>query len=361
MPTTRFTFQGASGATLSGRLDQPADGSPLAYALFSHCFTCSKDLKAVVNISRELNRHRIGVFRFDFTGLGESEGDFGETGFSSNVDDLVAAAEFMARELATPQVLIGHSFGGAAVLQAAHRIKDVRAVVTIGAPYDPSHVTHLLERGRDEIMSEGEAVVTIAGRRFRITKQFLQDLEAPRVLEVIGDLKRALLILHSPVDTIVGIENAALIYEAAKHPKSFVSLDDADHLLTRERDSRYAGAVLAAWASRYLDDPPVRTVDQLRTDSRVVALTGPSGYRTEIMANCHSFLFDEPESVGGTNLGPTPYDLLAAALGACTAMTLRMYADRKGWPLEAVAVGLTHRRLHAEDRDACDSGRPRLD
>ena len=182
MPTTRFTFQGASGATLSGRLDQPADGSPLAYALFSHRFTCSKDLKAVVNISRELNRHRIGIFRFDFTGLGESEGDFGETGFSSNVDDLVAAAEFMARELATPQVLIGHSFGGAAVLQAAHRIKDVRAVVTIGAPYDPSHVTHLLERGRDEIMSEGEAVVTIAGRRFRITKQFLQDLEAPRVL-----------------------------------------------------------------------------------------------------------------------------------------------------------------------------------
>jgi len=359
MASRKLEFEGAAGDTLVGRLDLPVDGRPRAYALFAHCFTCSKDLKAATNLGRALNEHRIGVFRFDFTGLGESEGDFADTDFSSNVADLVAAAEFMGEEMEAPQVLVGHSLGGAAVLQAASRIPSSRAVATVAAPSDPGHVKRNFGAKLDEIREKGRAEVTLAGRTFTITEQFLDDLEETRMEATVRDLDRALLIFHSPLDEIVGIDNAARIYQWAKHPKSFVSLDRADHLLLDEADSRYAGAVLGAWAHKYIEAGPGAEEEEEPPESeegRVVARLGGSGYRTDVMAGGHSLISDEPESVGGTDRGPSPYDLVNAALGACTAMTLRMYADRKEWPLEEVTVRLDHGKVHAEDRETCTDG-----
>jgi putative redox protein len=347
MGSIRISFEGSEGERLAARLDMPVDGAPLAYALFAHCFTCSKNLNAVVNISRALTRARIAVLRFDFTGLGESEGDFADTNFSSNVADLVAAAAFLEKEYEPPSILIGHSLGGAAVLRAAVGLPDVRAVATIGAPADPGHVLKLLAGSRDEIEGRGEAAVKIAGRRFTIRQQFLDDLEATGMEEVIAGLGRALLIFHSPVDSIVGIENAENIYKAARHPKSFVSLDRADHLLGDADDSRYVGSVLAAWAAKYLPPQEDRGAEVDR-DGRVVVRTGRSRYRTEILADGHALVADEPVSVGGTDTGPNPYRLLAAALGGCISITLRMYADRKEWPLEEIRVEVEHKKVKAE-------------
>jgi uncharacterized OsmC-like protein/fermentation-respiration switch protein FrsA (DUF1100 family) len=362
MRNQKITFAGADGSQLSARLSLPPDGDVVACALFAHCFTCSKDLKAAVNISRALTQQRIAVLRFDFTGLGESEGDFADTSFSSNIEDLVAAADYMGREIEAPAILVGHSLGGAAVLQATSRIPSVRAVATIGAPFDPSHVKHLFEGSLDEIEERGEADVVLAGRRFTVGRQLVRDLDSHRMEETIADLGRPLLIFHSPVDQTVGIDNAALIYKAARHPKSFVSLDDADHLLLEPRDSLYVGSVLAAWAHRYIDAPPEpETREALRQDNRVSTRTAAGAFRTEILARGHSIIADEPAAVGGENLGPTPYDLLAAALGACTSMTLRMYADRKKWPLEEAVVRLQHSRIHAEDEEQLEDGDARLD
>ena len=357
MTTKRLTFPGASGAALAARLELPAGGDPLAYALFAHCFTCSKDIKAAVSISRELARYGIAVLRFDFTGLGESEGDFADTNFTSNVEDLEAACRFLAAEYGGPHILVGHSLGGAAVLQAAMSLDMVRAVATIGAPYDPEHIAHLFEEVTEEIRRAGVAVVSIGGRRFRVKQQFLDDLAVASRTKAIGGLRCPLLVMHSPVDAVVGIENAAAIYQAAKHPKSFISLDTADHLLSKREDAHYAARVLAAWVSRYVEPASPESRDQPRAGIGVTATVGASGYRTEIAAGRHSLVADEPESVGGTDEGPTPYDLLAAALGACTTMTLRMYADRKGWPLEGVEVGLRHSRVHVDDGEQCE-GRP---
>jgi uncharacterized OsmC-like protein/fermentation-respiration switch protein FrsA (DUF1100 family) len=362
MRNKKITFAGAGGSQLSARLSLPPDGKVVACALFAHCFTCSKDLKPVVNISRALTQQRIAVLRFDFTGLGESEGDFADTTFSSNIEDLVAAAEYMQRELEAPAILVGHSLGGAAVLQAAARLESVRAVATIGAPVDPGHVKHLFEGSLAEIEERGAADVVLAGRRFTVGRQFVRDLDGHRMEQTIAGLRRPLLIFHSPVDQTVGIDNAALIYKAARHPKSFVSLDDADHLLLDERDSLYVGSVLAAWVRRYLELPPEPdTLEALRQDNRVAVRTATGGFRTEILARGHSLIADEPAAVGGENLGPTPYDLLAAALGACTTMTLRMYADRKKWPLEEAVVQVTHARIHAEDEERIDAADARLD
>jgi uncharacterized OsmC-like protein/alpha/beta superfamily hydrolase len=355
MQSRKLTFPSASGETLSARLDLPIDGEPVACALFAHCFTCSKNLNAAVNISRALNRQRIAVLRFDFTGLGESEGDFAGTTFSSNVADLVAAAEFLGREYQPPAILVGHSLGGSAVLQAAARIPSARAVATIGAPYDPADVMHLLRDSEDEIRAKGEAEVELHGRRFRIGKPFLDDLEGIRMREVIHDLPAALLLFHAPLDNVVGIRNAAKIFQAARHPKSFVSLDQADHLLTDDQDSRYVGTVLAAWAEKYIETPAPPTVEELVSEDRVVVRTGRARYRTEILAGGHALVADEPVAVGGADTGPTPYDLLVAALGACTGMTLRMYADRKGWPLDEIIVRLKHRKVHALDEERCES------
>ena len=346
----RFTNQ--RGEHLAARLDRPAPGEPAA-----HCFTCSKDLKAVGAISRALNRQNIAVLRFDFTGLGESEGDFADTNFSSNVGDLVAAADFLAENHEAPRILVGHSLGGAAVLQAAHRIPSAEAVATIAAPYDPEHVTRLLDDALEEIKSSGEARVTLAGRSFTIRKQFLEDLAATKMEETIRTLERALLIFHSPVDRTVGVENAARIFEAAKHPKSFVSLDDADHLLGSTADAEYVGVVLGAWARKYVD---IESADSRPAEGQVVTHTEET-YRTEISAGRHPLVADEPEEVGGSDAGPTPYDYLLAALGGCTGMTLRMYADRKDWPLDEATVRLSHEKVHAQDCDHCDTDEGKVD
>ena len=361
MPFEKITFENSSGETLVARLDMPVDGNMQACALFAHCFTCSKNLRAVGHISNALTERGIGVLRFDFTGLGESGGDFANTNFSSNVDDLLAAAEFLKNNYQAPEILIGHSLGGAAVLQAAGKLDYVSAVATIGAPYDPAHVKHLLEDSIEEIERKGVASVNLAGRSFTIKKQFLDDLERIGVEQTIRSLDRALIVFHSPLDRTVGIGNAAKIFEAAKHPKSFVSLDKADHLLTDEEDSHYVGVVLAAWAKKYISKQQPATEIEQDEDHRVVAYIGRDHYQTQINASGHALVADEPLSVGGSNLGPTPYDLLNASLGACTAMTLRMYADRKKWPLEGVKVVLKHEKTHATDCEECESKNKKID
>jgi putative redox protein len=349
MQTQRLTFPGASSDSLSARLELPVDEKPVAYALFAHCFTCSKNFKAVVHISRALARARIGVLRFDFTGLGESEGDFSDTTFSSNVADLVAAAEYMQRELEAPAILIGHSLGGAAVLQAARHIPTCRAVVTIAAPAEPQHVVRHLKSSLDQIQECGSAEVALAGRSFTMTKEFLDDLDRQNMEEVIRTLDRALLIFHSPADVIVGAENAARIYETAREPKSYISLEEADHLLSRSEDSQYVGAVIAAWATRYLGAPAEPEQRKSAPHGQTVVRTGQARYHTEILIGGHSLVADEPERAGGTDTGPTPFGLLMAALGACTTITLRMYADRKEWPLEEIGVRLDHRKLESDE------------
>jgi len=354
MATRKLSFTNAEGVRLSARLDLPADGRPDLYALFAHCFTCGKDLKAAHYISKALNRRRIAVFRFDFTGLGESGGEFGDTTFSSNVADLLSAARFMAASFEGPRLLIGHSLGGAAVLQAASGIATSRAVVTIGAPADPAHVMRHLASSISQIREEGHARVELAGRPFTIKKAFVDDVSATRMDDVVRRLGRALMVMHAPGDDVVGIDNAARLFTAARHPKSFVSLDTADHLLSDSDDAQYAGGVIAAWAARYVG-APVRPRADDPADNRIVARTAAGGYYTEIMAGRHVLAADEPASVGGTDRGPTPYDLLAASLGACTAMTLQMYAARKQWPLEEAVVRLRHEKVHAEDCRRCDA------
>ena len=360
MPVQKLTFTGATGAQLAARLDLPADQAPVAYALFAHCFTCTKNQKAISAMSQALTLAGVAVLRFDFTGLGESEGDFAETNFSSNVGDLVAAAACLGERFAAPTLLIGHSLGGAAVLQAAAQIPSARAVVTIGAPCSPTHVTALLGADAARIEADGAAQVTLAGRSFTITKQFLDDLALHRMDATIHALRCPLLICHAPRDEVVGIENAAHIFGAARHPKSFISLDNADHFLSERRDAQYVGTLIAAWSSAYIA-PPVSPAAPAPDDGRVVARTGAHGYRTTIFASGHHLVADEPLSVGGGNTGPTPYDYLAAGLGACTSMTLRMYADRKGWPLEDVTVRLRHSKIHAEDCASCETDTGTLD
>jgi putative redox protein len=252
MKFKKLKFKNPKGQTLSARIDLPFEKQPISYALFAHCFTCSKDLKAAANISRALTAEGIAVLRFDFTGLGESEGDFADTNFSSNVEDLVAAAEFLESNFAAPGILIGHSLGGAAVLQAAADIPSSVAVVTIGAPAEPGHVAKHFGSSKERIAAEGEAEVILEGRSFRIKKQFVEDIEQSRMKGTIRKLNKALLILHSPADDVVGIENAAQIFQAARHPKSFISLDRADHLLTNPKESMYAGSLIATWASKYI-------------------------------------------------------------------------------------------------------------
>jgi uncharacterized OsmC-like protein/alpha-beta hydrolase superfamily lysophospholipase len=360
MASQRIDFPGADGHTLAARLDTPP-GEPRAWALFAHCFTCGKDIRAASRIAAALTARGIATLRFDFTGLGASEGEFANTGFSSNIADLVAAARFMRESGRPVSILIGHSLGGTAVLAAAGELPECAAVGVIGAPFDPAHVLDHFSDKLDVIESEGEATVTLAGRQFRIRRQFLEDARDQNQARHIRQLRRPLLVMHSPLDAVVDVDNARQIFEHARHPKSYVSLDDADHLLSKPEDAEYAAGVIAAWAARYLpdrDDP----ADEAGANGGVTVneLT-PDGLAQQVLVGRHRMLADEPESAGGTDMGPGPYDYLLAGLGACTSMTLRMYARRKGLDLTGVQVNLTHDRIHARDCEACETETGRLD
>ena len=347
-----FDFAGAGGDQLAGLLQLP-DAEPLAYALFAHCFTCGKDVRAAAQLSRSLAELGIATLRFDFTGLGASDGDFAASTFSSNVQDLVAAADALRERHAAPRLLIGHSLGGAAVLAAAQSVPECVAVATIGAPFDTAHALHLLGDAVTEVEREGVATVEIAGRSFRVGRDLVRDLASQDQAARIASLHRALLVMHAPTDATVGIENASRIFAAARHPKSFVSLDTADHLLSRREDAAYAAQVLAAWVSRYV--PPPSTTATAAEDGVLVEETGQGRFQQRITVGSHSFLADEPASLGGAGSGPGPYDLLLAALGACTSMTMRLYAERKGWPLTAISVRLRHAKIHASDCVDCET------
>ncbi|MGB1000383.1 MAG: alpha/beta fold hydrolase [Flavobacteriales bacterium] len=358
MKTTRLKFTNQQGLELSAKLEKPVDTHPKAYVLFAHCFTCNKNLTAIRNISRSLTSEGFAVLRFDFTGLGESEGDFADTNFSSNVSDLVDAANFLKENYEAPSVLIGHSLGGAAVLLAAKHIESVKAVATVGAPSEPNHVAHQFGETISDIEAEGVAEVRVGGRPFTVKKQFLNDIRATNLKKEIASLKKALLVMHAPFDKIVGVENAAAIYGAAMHPKSFISLDGADHLLSNKADSLYVGTMIASWASRYLD---LESRKALQSSHQVAVETGEKGFTTAIKMGKHFMVADEPESIGGDDFGPNPYDLLLASLGACTGMTLRMYANRKKWDVKNITVHLNHNKKHVDDCNVCEKPSARLD
>jgi uncharacterized OsmC-like protein/pimeloyl-ACP methyl ester carboxylesterase len=354
MRSERFNFPNSKGEQLAATLDLPL-GKPAAFALFAHCFTCGKDILAAKRIAERLTIHGIGVLRFDFTGLGGSDGEFANTHFSSNVDDLVAAADHLRKMYGAPAILIGHSLGGAAVLAAAHKIVDARCVVTIAAPCDPAHVAGLFKDHIDKIREHGEVEVALAGRPFRIKREFLDDVAEKKLQNCLADLRKALLIFHSPTDDTVGIDNASHIFTAAKHPKSFVSLAGADHLLSKKSDAVYVAGVIAAWAERYLEQPVGRSDEQIELGTVLVRETRAGKFQQEILSGPHRFLADEPVKVGGLDSGPGPYDLLLAGLGACTSMTLRLYADHKKLPLDRVSVRLSHNKIHAEDCENCET------
>jgi putative redox protein len=356
--TAKVAFPGALGASLNARLDLPL-APPLAYALFAHCFTCSKDTRAATYVAAALAERGIATLRFDFTGLGGSGGDFANTNFTSNVDDLVAAADFLRARHRAPELLVGHSLGGAAVLAAAARIPEATAVATINAPSDPAHVLRLIP-DRDEIERRGEAEVVLAGRAFRIRKQLLDDLGRQDLAEAVRSLRQALLVMHSPRDDTVEIENATRFFQAARHPKSFASLDPADHLLSRREDASYAGHLLAAWAERYVGgkapEPPAALAGKV-----VVRETREGKFTQLVAAGRHLVRADEPVAGSGLDSGMSPYDFVLAGLGACTSMTLRMYADLKGIPLERATVELKHDKIHAADCAECETREGRID
>lgn len=359
----KITFKGGTGEMLAARLDIP-NGPIRAFALFAHCFTCNKDLRAVTRLAGGLTRHGIAVLRFDFTGLGSSQGEFANTNFTSNLEDLVAAADWLREHHQAPQILIGHSLGGAAVLAAAHRVPESKAVATIGAPYDPDHVTGHFGAAMNQIIDTGSAEVSVGGRPFTIEKHFLDDISAHNMKEAISHLGRALIIFHAPRDEIVGIENAEQIFVAAKHPKSFVSLDDADHLMHGADDAVYVSGVIAAWAESYIDAPKAgETFDLPGSPGEVVVWeTGNGKFQQHaVVGGRHYLMADEPQGYGGLDSGPSPYDLLLAGLGACTSMTMRMYADHKNIPLEKVTVRLHHEKIHAEDCHECESKNGKVD
>jgi len=362
VPTERFQFTGSEGNQLAAALDLP-EQEPLAYALFAHCFTCGKDVLAAKRIAVVLAAKGIAVLRFDFTGLGSSEGDFANSTFSSNVADLVRAADHLRETRKAPSILIGHSLGGAAILAAAGQIPDAKAVVTIAAPSDPAHVTGLFADRIEDIRKHGKVEVSLAGRPFHIKREFLDDIAEHGLMAHVANLHKALLIMHAPTDDTVGIDNATRIFVAAKHPKSFVSLADADHLLTGKRDAAYVADVIAAWATRYLDPVVSEQAADLGGAPRnvVVRETRNGKFQQTVSIGPHRMLADEPVAAGGEDTGPGPYDFVLAGLGACTSMTMRLYADRKSLPLERVTVTLKHSKIYAQDCAECETKAGMLD
>lgn len=358
MNYSKVSFKNSEGLELSGYLELPLNTHPHSYVLFAHCFTCNKNYFAVKNIARALSAKGYGVLRFDFSGLGESDGEFADTTFSGNVEDLLSAAAFLEENYKAPEMLIGHSLGGAAVIFAAAKLTSVKSVVTIGAPSSPVHVKHLLKSNLEEIEKNGVAEVNVGGRNFTIKKNFLDDINTHDLAVFAKDLKKAFLIMHSPQDSVVQISNAEVLYKNVKHPKSFISLDGADHLLTNNKDSEYAGKVIASWASRYLEIPEEI---ELTTKYQVVANLGEEGYTTQLRAGRHYFTADEPKSFGGEDFGPSPYELLSAGLAACTSMTIQMYARRKKWPLKNVETHVNHKKTHAEDCENCERNTAKID
>ncbi len=357
MPIERFTFPGHNGDMLSARLDLP-DGPILATAVFAHCFTCSKDIPAARRIAGRLASMGVAVLRFDFTGLGHSDGEFSNTSFTSNVQDLVSASDYLADRGMAPTLLIGHSLGGAAALKAAGEIKTLKAVVTLGAPFDPNHVAHHFSDALPDIMRDGIAEVCLGGRPFNIGRNLVQDIAKAELAPAIANLNAALLVMHAPLDETVGIDNASQIFRAAKHPKSFVTLDDADHLITRSADAEYAADVIAAWLTRYVDLAPPAPPPGAPEGVVRVSEVGPDGFLQDVQSGPgHHIYADEPEAYGGTNRGLSPYGLVSAGLGACTSMTIRMYARRKGWPLEKVSVDISHNKVHAQDAETASANR----
>lgn len=360
MNAQKTTFKNKQGQLLEGILELPVNQHPHNYVIFAHCFTCNKNLLAVRNIGRALTSNGFGVLRFDFTGLGDSEGNFADTNFSGNVADLVAAADYLTEKHTAPTLLIGHSLGGSAVIFAAAEILSVKAIATIGAPSDPSHVAHLLKSSLKEIEQNGKAVVNLSGRDFTIKKQFLEDLKTKSLPETMKGLRMPLLLMHSPQDAIVGIKNAEDIYKAAHHPKSFVSLDGADHLLMHKEDSVYVGEVISNWAKRYLW---ITDEEKLpKTSHQVVAsLDAADGFTTQMKVGNHYMIADEPTDFGGNDFGPSPYELVSAGLSACTVMTLQMYAKRKKWPLKNVTVHTSYSKTHAVDCEHCETDTAKID
>jgi uncharacterized OsmC-like protein/pimeloyl-ACP methyl ester carboxylesterase len=362
VPTERFQFPGAEGQQLAAALELP-EGKTLAYALFAHCFTCGKDVLAAKRIAVALAAKGIAVLRFDFTGLGSSEGDFANSTFSSNVADLVCAADHLRSTREAPAIVIGHSLGGAAVLAAAGKIAEAKAVVTIAAPSDPAHVTHFFADRIEDIREQGKVEVSLAGRPFNIKREFLDDIAEHNLMDHVAKLHKALLIMQSPTDDTVGIDNATRIFVAAKHPKSFVALPGADHLLSDRRDSMYAADVIAAWAERYIElaVPEAAAAASVEPRNVVVRETRNSKFQQTVSIGPHHLLADEPATSGGEDSGPGPYDFLLAGLGACTSMTMRMYADRKSLPLARVTVTLKHSKIHAQDCAECETKEGMLD
>lgn len=362
MLKNKVEFKNNEGINLAGTLELPLDQSPVAYAIFTHCFTCTQDYHIVRNISGALTRNGIAVLRFDLSGLGKSEGDFSETNFSTNVDDILSAANYLEENYTAPEVLIGHSFGGTASIVAAQILDSVNAVITIGSPAEAKHLLRHLKKEMEEIESQGEAFVKIVGRKFKLKKQFIENLQSIDMKKMIQNLNKAILILHSPLDETVSISNAGEIYQHARHPKSFVSLDKADHLLTNKEDAIYVGHIIHSWLQKYIDRAMFKEDDSkdLIVKNSSVAKT-EKGFYTEVYANGHRLTADEPIKYGGSNLGPSPYDLLASALSACTSMTIRMYIDRKKWPLESVIVTTTHKKIHAKDCEECETDKGKVD
>lgn len=353
--SVRFQFEGKGGQKLDGRLELPLSGKPRAVALFAHCFTCTKSSHGATRISAALAAEGIATLRFDFTGLGGSGGEFANAGFAANVDDLVAAADALAKDgPGAPQLLVGHSLGGAAVIAAAGQIDSVKAIATVGAPFEVEHVLLQLGDGLKKVEEDGEAEVQIGGRPFRVAKSFIDQTRNQPQDERLAKLGRPLLVMHAPDDDIVPFAEAEALFAAASQPKSFTALGHADHLLTREGAGQRVAAQIAAWATPWLD---FADIDKPELEGSLVRVSGTGGKFTQLVETAdHELLADEPASVKGDNLGPTPYDLLLAALGSCTSMTIKMYADRKGWKLEQAQVLLEHSREHRADCEDCNNG-----